>query len=71
MEFYTKPLNSIQNLYISTEFYTKPLNKTFYHSKIQLQKGLNIFLLNILLKTTNSNIFGHSLQGKMQTFTCT
>ena len=45
---------------------TKSLN--MYHSKTQLQKRLNIFL-NILLKSTTSNILGHNLQGKLQTYT--
>ena len=29
MEFYTKPLNSIQNLYILMEFYTKTQKLNF------------------------------------------
>ena len=37
-----------------------------YHSKTQPQNMWNVSLLNILLKSTNINILGHSLQGKLQ-----
>ena len=47
--------NSIQNFLIK-----------IYHLKTQLQKRLNISLLNLLLKSTNRNILGHSLQGKLR-----
>ena len=46
------------------ELLIKSFNKKNYHSKTQ--KGLNISLLNILLKSTNSNILCHSLQEKLQ-----
>ena len=40
-----------------------------YYSKRQPQKRLkNISLLNILQKSTNVNVLGHSLQGKLQTY---
>ena len=37
-----------------------------YHSQTQPQNMWNVSLLNILLKSTNINILGHSLQGKLQ-----
>ena len=39
------------------ELYTKPLNKKFITPKTQLQKRLNIFLQNILLKSTTQQTF--------------
>ena len=39
-----------------------------WNSKTQLQERLNISLLTILLKSTNSNILGNSLQGKLKTY---
>ena len=47
------------------ELYTKSLDKKIITQKLNLKKRLNISLLNILLKSTNSNILGHSLQEKM------
>ena len=39
-----------------------------WNSKTQLQERLNISLLTILLKSTNSNILDNSLQGKLKTY---
>ena len=39
-----------------------------WKSKTQLQERLNISLLTILLKSTNSNILDNSLQGKLKTY---
>ena len=50
------------------ELYTKSVNKKAYHLKTQLQKRLNISLLKNLLKSTNRNILGHTLQGKLMTY---
>ena len=50
------------------ELYAKSLNKKFLSSKTQPQKRLNISLLNILWESTNINIIGHRLQGKLQTY---
>ena len=43
--------------YIFMELYTTPLNKKLITPKTQLQKRLNIFLLNILLKSTTQQTF--------------
>ena len=55
--------NSIQNLFIKN---VRVKNST--SKKIIGILSKNIFLLNILLKSTNSNILGHSLQGKLQPY---
>ena len=47
------------------ELYTKFLNKNL---SLKNSTSKNIFLLNILLKSINRNILGHSLQGKLQTY---
>ena len=52
------PWNSIQNLLIKNLSLKNSISK----------KRLNISLLNILLKSTNNNILGQSLQRKLQTY---
>ena len=55
--------NSIQNLFMKNVWVKNSTSK-----KIIGILSKNIFLLNILLKSTNRNILGHSLQGKLQPY---
>ena len=55
--------NSIQNLFIKNVRIKNATSK-----KIIGILSKNIFLVNILLKSTNRNILGHSLQGKHQPY---